>query len=237
MNVLELIACNLFVVLGATLQASAGIGLSLVAVPLLALINPAFIPGPILFANLLLTILMAFGGWGAIDQVGFKPIVIGLFAGTGIGSVGLMLIPVEHLPTMFGILILVAVALSAIGIDIPLTRRNLIAAGAASGVMGTMTGIHGPPIALLYQRQVGETVRATLGVSFAIAYSLSLGALHLVSLFGIQELKLGVALGPGVVLGYWVSKLTTKLIDQGYRLRITILTISALGAIVLLWKS
>lgn len=235
-NILELATINLIVALGSVLQASTGIGLSLVAVPFLVLIRPVLVPGPILFANLLLSAIVALGGRGAIDRAGLKPTLAGLLVGSGLGAIGLMWVPVAQLPLLFGSLILVAVGVSVVGIDLRLIPRNFVLAGMASGLMGTMVGIHGPPIALLYQRQAGNRVRATLGFVFAIAYALSLAALHGVGLFSIQEFQFGITLAPGVVLGYAVSRFATKWLDRGSWLRIAILTVSALGALTLLLR-
>jgi len=223
--------------IGAALQASVGFGIALVVVPLLALINPSFVPGPMLFASLFLALLMAFRGWGTTDKRNLSQALFGLSLGTGIAALGLMLISADRLPKLFGILILLAVAISVSGIHVPLTKINLISAGLVSGVMGTVAGIHGPPVALLYQRQAGNTIRATLAVFFVIAYSAALLALSLVGRLGAQEIKVGFSLAPGVVAGYLVARFASKRLDQGPRLRTAILTVATLSAIALILKN
>ncbi len=237
LSAFELIMCTLIMAMGSALQASIGFGIALFVVPLLALVNPAYIPGPMILASLFLAGIMAVRGQGAIDQKNLNHVFIGLILGTAAGAWGLMVIPTKHLPTLFGLLILVAVAFSVMGINIPFKRRNLISAGMVSGVMGTMTGIHGPPIALLYQRQAADKVRATLAFFFVIAYAIALIALYLVRLFGTREFVLGLSLAPGVVIGYLVSRYTRKLFDNGRWLRIAILVVATLSALRLLWKS
>jgi uncharacterized membrane protein YfcA len=130
----------------------------------------------------------------------------------------------------------VAVALSASGIHIPATRRNLVASGIISGVMGTISGIHGPPMALLYQREPGNIVRATLAIFFVMAYAIALIALGTIGLFGKKELLLGLTLAPGVIAGYIVARFSTKLLDRGYWLRLAILTVASLSAIALILR-
>ena len=44
---------------GAILQGSVGFGLGLIGVPLLVLIDPVFVPGPLLLAAFLLNLLMS----------------------------------------------------------------------------------------------------------------------------------------------------------------------------------
>ena len=224
-------------VVGSLLLASVGFGIALFVVPLLALLNPAFIPGPMIFAALFLAAIMAFRGWSAIDPKKLGLAGAGLFVGTAMGALGLMVIAADQWPRLFAVLILLAVALSVSGIHIPVTGRNLVAAGVISGVMGTISGIHGPPMALLYQRETGNIVRATLAVFFVMAYAIALIALGMIGHFGKRELLLGFTLAPGVVAGYIIAKFTTSLLDRGYWLRIAILTVASLSAIALILRS
>jgi hypothetical protein len=223
-------------VAGSLLQASVGFGIALFVVPLLVLLNPVFVPGPMLFASLFLAAIMAFRGWSAIDLKKLGLAGVGLFVGTAAGALALMIVAADKWPKLFAVFILVAVALSASGIHIPATRRNLVAAGIISGVMGTISGIHGPPMALLYQREPGNIVRATLAIFFVMAYAIALIALGTIGLFGKKELLLGLTLAPGVIAGYIVARFSTKLLDRGYWLRLAILTVASLSAIALILR-
>ena len=101
--------------------------------------------------------------------------------------------------------------------------------------MGTMGGVHGPAMALLYQAEAGERVRATLGAFFIAGYAISIAGLALIGLFGWRELRLGLALGPGILLGWLLAPLAIARLDP-VLLRPVILTVSALAALVLLVK-
>src|SRR5437762_989933 len=81
--------------------------------------------------------------------------------------------------------ILVAVALSVAGYQIALTTRTLLAASSASGVMGIIAGAHGPPIALLYQRESPSRIRSVLLPFFAFSNPIALGALFIIGKFGL----------------------------------------------------
>ena len=52
---------------GAVLQGSVGFGLGLVGVPLLVLIDPVFVPGPLLLGAFLLNLLISLREQTAID--------------------------------------------------------------------------------------------------------------------------------------------------------------------------
>lgn len=98
--------------------------------------------------------------------------------------------------------------------------------------MGTMVGIHGPPIALVFQNAEPAQARAMLGAFFAVGYATSVIALFAVGLFGRQELTVGLLLLPGVGIGYATAPLAGRFVDRR-RLRIAILTISGASAIAL----
>jgi uncharacterized membrane protein YfcA len=98
-----------------------------------------------------------------------------------------------------------------------------------------MVGIHGPAIALVLQNAKPMQVRATLGAFFAIGYVIAVAFRALAGLFGIAELVLGLALLPGVAIGYLVAPAISRFIDQT-KMRIAILTISSASAISLLLR-
>jgi hypothetical protein len=56
--------------LGSALQAAVGIGLALFVVPVLALIDPAYIPGPMLLAGTVLAAMTAWRERHAVDRPG-----------------------------------------------------------------------------------------------------------------------------------------------------------------------
>src|SRR5271168_4249477 len=58
--------------IGSALQASVGIGLALLVVPLLALVDQSFIPGPMLLAGVMLASLTAYRERTAIDVAALR---------------------------------------------------------------------------------------------------------------------------------------------------------------------
>ena len=55
----ELAIALVLAAIGATLQGSVGLGLAVVAAPILLLLNPLWVPGPMLLAAMLLVVLIA----------------------------------------------------------------------------------------------------------------------------------------------------------------------------------
>jgi len=76
--------------LGSAFQAALGMGVALLAAPILVLIDPSFVPGPMLLSATLLAALMAYGEREALDQRMLGISYIGLAAGTVAGALSLL---------------------------------------------------------------------------------------------------------------------------------------------------
>lgn len=227
------VAAVAIMALGSALQAAVGIGLALFVVPVLALIDPAYIPGPMLLAGTVLAAMTAWREKHAIDRPGLCLSLAGLLVGTIVGAAALKALQGPALTKVFGILILLAVFLSIFGPPMKATARSLSMAGGAAGIMGTMVGIHGPPIALVFQNADPAVARAMLGGFFAVAYLGSVAALVAVGLFGWSELTRAVILLPGVGLGLVAAPYIASLINRSL-LKWAILIVSSVSALTLL---
>jgi uncharacterized membrane protein YfcA len=217
------------VALSAAVQGSVGFGLNLLAVPVLLLVDPSLVPGPMLVAGLTLSVLVAGREAGAMDRrLGWA--VIGLCPGTVFGLLLLIRVSEDALKVSLGLLVLAAVGLSALRWS---PRRNppaLLAAGTASGFLGTAAAIGGPPIALLYADTAGPKLRSTLSGFFVAAAVLSLAALVLAGRFGERDLRASAALLPGVLAGFLLSGPLRPLVDRRNG-RPAVLGLSAVAAL------
>ena len=224
-----------FVVVAATsaVHGAVGFGMNLLAVPVLAILDPTLVPGPAIAAGLVLCVLMAAREPMAVDrQLGWA--VVGLVPGTLLALPLLALVPAESLTAPIGVLVLLAVAVSATRVDVSPTPRALTVAGVASGFLETAGSIAGPPIALVYSRSAGSRLRSSLSVFFIVAALISLAALAAAGHFGAHEVRLSALLVPGVVVGFLASGPIRPLVDRGHT-RTAVLALSALagaGAIV-----
>ena len=232
---LEIALASLAMAFGSAVQAAVGIGMALLVVPILALLGTQFVPGPMLFAGIALAAGTAYRDRAAIDRNKLGLPFAGLGVGTVVGVAALKFISGPSLPKVFGGLILLAVLISIASPKVLPTPRMLLAGSTASGIMGSMVGIHGPAMALVFQNAEPLQARATLGALFAAAYVIAVASLALVGLFGVHELVLGCALLPGVAVGYFASPAISQFIDQA-TLRAAILAISSISAITLLLR-
>jgi uncharacterized membrane protein YfcA len=231
----SLLACGV-VMIGSILQGSVGIGLGFAAVPLLVLLDPLFIPGPLLIAALLLTLLITYREHGSIEFSGIHWAIIGRVIGTVLGAILLTIIPQTKLSLLFGIIVLLAVAISFIGIRISLSPYSLFGTGTISGFMGTTSAIGGAPMALIYQNLKGPNLRGTLSSIFVIGTSISIISLIYIGRLGLPEVKRALVLFPGIMAGFAISKHTAKILDRGY-IRPTVLILAASSGFLIIIKN
>jgi len=232
----QILLANLVVGVATFVQASAGLGFAMLAIPLLAVIDLAYIPGPTLFVSLFLTLVMFVKGRSAIVYKEIVTMSPALVIGTVLGALTIDLIPQDVLGITFGVLILTGVAITVFARPIGLTRASLLGGGFASGLMGTISGIHGPPLVLLYQNEAIEKTRATIALIFCVAYILSLAGLTAVGQFGTDGLLRGLSMLPGLLIGLVLALRARHLFSTRF-LRIAMLSIASASAVVLLSKS
>jgi uncharacterized membrane protein YfcA len=226
---------TIIVAMGAVLQATTGMGMALLSAPLLALIDPAFVPGPALCAVMALSAAVAWRERIAIDRRILGLALFGMCAGSVVGAILLAALIGLDLTRIFAALILAAVFLSVAGLHPRTNRLALLLGGAASGVLGTMSGVQGPPIALVLQHETPDRLRPTLCAFFAVGGVFSIAALAAAGVFGVRQIELGLELLPGVVVGFVIAPALARRIDR-QRARVAVLAISALSALALLLR-
>ena len=236
MDLLTFGLASLVVAAGAALQRVIGFGLGVFSVPLLLLFAPGFVPGPLLAASVVLTVLLAHHDRAGINWRDLLWALSGRTVGIAIATALLATVSARALGLWSGGLVLFAVALSASGLRVPPAPRSLLAAGLLSGVLGTAVSIGGPPIALIYQHETGARLRGTLAAFFLIGVTMSLAGLRVADRFGWTELRLATYLLPGVLAGFLFARRAAHLIDRGYT-RPAILTISALSSVLVIARA
>ena len=227
---------NAAIALAGVVQASAGLGFAMVANPLIALINIAYLPGPMLFANLFLSSAILWREGLSVERREMPPLLLGLLIGTTLGALVLTQIAAEKLGVVFGLIIIGAVLLSIFSPVFPLTRRNVLLGATGGGVTGIVAAMHAPPLVMLYQREEPAKIRATFAVLFVVGCTMALIGLWLAGRFAMTEVWMGVSLLPGILVGFLLGRIIAARVSQRAA-RTAMLTISGLGGVMLLAKS
>lgn len=233
MTILQGLGAVLVTTIGALFQGLTGLGLNMFASPFLMMLHAAFIPGPIMAAALVLTVLMVLRDRSGIDLRGVGWMAAGMVPGSLLGSFLLPIVPIRILAFVLGGLVLTGVAVSVAGFRFPSHWWVLILAGFLSGIGGTMASIGGPPVAVVTQDMEPRTLRATLSGYFILSGLVAVLTLIAAGRFGGNEVALSGWLVAGVVMGFLASYIFIKRVNKKVT-RTTILVLSALSAVLLI---
>ncbi|MBM42552.1 MAG: hypothetical protein CL483_11590 [Acidobacteria bacterium] len=216
MSPLDIAIVMLVSTVGFTLQGAVGFGMGILGTPILILLDTRLVPGPVLASTMLFTLALGLRERRAIDISGLRWAMIGRVVGTAPAAWVLAALPADQLSLVFGLVVLFGVSLSVSGLRVDPRPPALLVGGVLSGVMGTIAAVGGPPLALIYQHAPGAQVRGTLSGLFFFGTIVSLAALLMVGRFGWAELQFTLAMLPGALFGFVVSRRLATRLDRGY---------------------
>lgn len=235
-SLLQLLLANLVLSIGACLQGLVGYGIATFSAPLLLLISPAFLPAPMTLNATLMTLMMLLRERRSLRVREVRYAIGGNVVGTTLGGLTLALIATSsQFQVIFGALILLAVALSLLGFKPALTPFSSLIAGTTSGYMGTITAVGGPPMALIYQNEQGQLMRANMSAFFLFASVTALAAYILAGKLGLAQLEVAGLLWPGVVVGFVASRSLVPRIPMSV-IRQAVLTVAGIAGLLALLK-
>jgi hypothetical protein len=214
-------------------QGGAGFGLGLTAAPTLTILDPSLMPGALLIPAGILPILSFAHEARHTDWPGLSWALTGRLGGTVLGAAVVAALPLRALGAVVGAVVLTAVALSVTKIQIVKNPGTLVSAGFISGAAATAAAIGGPPIALVYQRDSGSQIRATLAVFFCVGSAISLTALAAAGHLPGRAVAAGAGLIPFVAAGFALSGPIRRYLDNG-RMRAAVLVLASVSALVLI---
>jgi uncharacterized protein len=220
------------VILGAIAQGSIGFGFGTLAAPVLALVDEQLVPGAVLLLGVTIAAAVAWNERGALDWLGIRWALVGRVFGTVAGAYAVTRLDHDATSIALGVVVLFAVAISLTGWHVRPTTSTLVGAGMMSGVMGTVTSVGGPPMALVYQREKAATLRSTLAGFFLFGASLALLALAVSGELTRRQVADGFVLLPGLLVGLALSRLLTPYLDRGWT-RAAVLALSTVTATAL----
>jgi uncharacterized protein len=224
------------VILGAVCQSSISMGFALIAAPILLILNPDFVPVPMIMGGFFLSLLVLLRDRKSIDLSGVGIALVGRLIGTVIAALIISRISTELFSILFGLFILSAVMMSFARVTWEPKPPTLFGAGFLSGLMGTLSSIGGPPMGLLYQHQKGSVIRGSLAGFLAVGSTISLVSLGLVGELTMTEFFLFLWILPGLCLGFLLSTHTIRLLKTGYT-RIAILSVSGIAGVIVILKT
>ncbi|MEO1695085.1 MAG: sulfite exporter TauE/SafE family protein [Pseudomonadota bacterium] len=229
---MDIAAVLLVVAFGASVHIALGMGLNLIAIPTLVLINPAYAPGPVLVVSAVITAIAMRTMPIELDRRESISVISGMLIGTAAAIALLATLDTAGFKTAIGVVIIASVALTVAGSSLPITRAMLTASGGAAGLMGTIAGIHAPPIVVQYQRASAKRLRGAILLIIVAGNIATIAALALAGRFGVDDIIAAAILAPAAAVGLWLGpKLAQRISAQ--QLRNAVLAISAISGALL----
>lgn len=210
-------------------QATTGSGLALVAAPGLLLIDPGFVPVPLLVAGIAIAVRHAVVERHAIDRSTLIHAVVALIPGVLVGA-GIRAIAPELVLT----LVVAALVTVSAGALLFLPARTIpyggVFGGFAGGLASILAGLPGPPLVVALQHLRPAALRATTSAYLLCVIVMTVGTLAVTGEIGRHELDLTLTLVPGVGIGLLAGRFLRSHLD-GERFRKTVLIIALLSGI------
>jgi uncharacterized membrane protein YfcA len=231
-----LLLAGLVLAVGALVQGIVGFGIAIIGVPIAALIQPDLVPGPLILVAPIATVLSVVREYKHVDWGGVGWAMTGRLPGTVVGVLIVDALPERQFFVVVGAGVLIFTLLSLVSWQPRPTPPALTTAGVISGAFGTAMAIGGPPVALLYQRDTGARIRATLAAYLLLGSLLSAVSLAIAGQLDGHDVASAALLAPFIVLGFAFSGPARRLVDGG-RIRYAVLALAGTSALVLIVRS
>ena len=225
------------IIIGAITQSAIGIGFGIPAC-FLVLLEPTMVPSCIVLMGTFLAFSNAFLSLKDIITEDLAYSFSGRVVGTLI-SIPLITLTIgtKSFLIIFGLLLLITVFLSAKRWNVVATKKNVTIAGVCSGFMGTLTGVGGPPMAIVYQNSSSKNVVATLNMFFGIGALFSVLILIYIDLINLREVMRCLLLTPGILVGIILGRQKIVKDYVSFNLKKLILIICFISAILVLTQA
>ncbi len=232
----EMLVAAVVVAAGAVLQGTIGFGLALVAAPVLVLLEPRFVPGPLILAGFPFMLLL---GWRERGEIEYRSIGVPL-AGQLAGILAALVVldhsDVRTVSRLIAWVVLLGVVLSVWGLNLGSSRWSFLFGGVLAGFMGTTSSMPGPALALIHQHVSPARMRGALAPFFVVGSLVGLIGLALTGRLGPDEFFMGIALVPAGLAGFAISFWTAPRVNESIT-RPAALVFASAAAGVLLYRS
>jgi uncharacterized membrane protein YfcA len=231
------LVCAVAVVAGTMLQRLSGAGFGMIAAPVMTLVAESYVPGTILLLGFAVGLGSVLGAGDAVVMADLPPGFLGRMLGAAVAaSIATLVVGSAALPVIVACIVLFSVALNLAGLKIPITKVSLFSAGSIAGVMGTLTGIGAPPMAILYSSVETRRSAASQNAFFGFGMVVSILALALAGLIRLPQIAFALSLLPLVPISLYIVRPLMRRFERG-SIRPWALGLATLAALILLARS
>lgn len=221
---------------GAAVQGCTGIGLTLVAGPLLFAVDAEFAPGPLLVVGLVISARHLVVEGRHIDRHGLSRFLIGAPVGIVVGLLVLTSVSDRAMALIVGSAVLVAALVVLSGVHPRRSDRSLVVGGTFTALSSVTAGLPGPPVVIVFHDAAPPVLRSTTAAFLIPLAVVSVASMAAVGEFGGHEVELSLRMLPGIVLGLIGSRWLRPIVDRSW-FRPTVLTLATVGGAALVLRN
>lgn len=189
-------------------------GFGLLAGPLVLLVRPELVPGPLLAVSLVALVPVVWRERAALQLATLRGALLTAVPGAAAGLLLLRALDQRALSLVVAGVVLLACAATAAGLRLPSGPGALAGAGLVAGAMSTVAAIPGPPVVLTYRAPSPAAQRANLSLFFVVTTLFSLGVLVAGGEFTGGDARAAALLAPFVVAGLVAAEPARRRLDR-----------------------
>ena len=163
------LAVVLISLVAAVAQTATGSGYGIVAAPLLVIVEPLTVPGPLLVSTIVVMAFVVATHRHALALADLRPALVWAVPGVVVGFLVAGLSSPAVTMIAVGVIVLVGVAAAISGVQVPSSVGALRVAGALAGVFTVIAATPGPPLTVVYRPEDSDRLRANLSAFFLIS--------------------------------------------------------------------
>lgn len=231
------VACAITVFIGTLVQRLSGAGYGMFAAPVMALVAPEWVPGTVILVGLLIGSGALLNTRDAVEWKDLPPGFVGRILGTAFAAyIATAVVGTDALAIIVGLVVLFGVILTVLGLTFPISSSSLFVAGGVGGLMGTLTGIGAPPMAILYSNIEPRRSAATQNAFYGFGTLISIVALFVAGVLTLSQLAFAASLAPLVPIALRTSRPLAARFERG-AIRPWALGLATISALALLARS
>tara|TARA_Y100000768_G_scaffold122367_2_gene90489 strand:- start:1840 stop:2589 length:750 start_codon:yes stop_codon:yes gene_type:complete len=204
----EVLIAFVIVYIASSAQSLFGMGWGMIAAPFLALLDPSLIPSTIVFLGFFAALFPGIRYFKDIHWETFRPSISGrIFGSILAGWIAAYVVASGKIEIIVGIVLLISILISALTVKrIAQNSYNHFFAGTASGILGTIVGVGGAPMGIIYQNENPSIVRANNNLFFTIGSLVSFIVLISAGVIEDYHIVYGFLMLPPLFFASYTSK-------------------------------
>jgi|TARA_B110000116_G_scaffold128168_1_gene111159 uncharacterized membrane protein YfcA len=230
MSPLEILVVVVAVVAGSMVQATAGVGITLVAAPVLLAVDPAFVPLPLILGGAVVGIRNVTMEFAGFDARRWRRCLLGAPVGLVLGELALANLSERGLTAAIGLLVVISVGAMASGWQPRRRSWTSVLAGLLVAFSLRVAALPGPPYAILHHDDPPEVLRPNISaLVLVLAGTISIRLLVGGEVTGADLGRVALVMGSALV-GLLLAPPLRRWVDSGW-FRPALLSVCGLGGL------